>query len=116
MINKVILPVPDEGAAAAGQTGLPLAGAKLCAACGYLHPIAGSDPGPNICERCGVQLAFAVPNLFRLQNVATKRRDRINCDEEERVRLGYELRTGVRFAERHDRPEDCPAPPIARSS
>lgn len=29
-----------------------------------------------------------------------KRRDRINCDEEERLRLGYELRTAVRFAER----------------
>ncbi len=36
--------------------------------------------------------------LFRLQNVSTVRRDRINSDEEERQRLGYELRTGVRFA------------------
>ena len=33
-----------------------------------------------------------------LQNVATKRRDRINSDEEERLRMGYELRTAVRFA------------------
>jgi len=104
VIHQVILPVPDEGAAAAGQTGLPLTGAKLCPACGYLHPIAGGDPGPNTCEQCGVQLTFAVPNLFRMQNVVTKRRDRINSDEEERVRMGYDLRTGVRFAERHDRP------------
>ena len=36
---------------------------------------------------------------FRLQNVATKRRDRITSDEEERQRQGYEIRTGVRFAE-----------------
>ncbi|OIO88642.1 MAG: hypothetical protein AUK03_15910 [Anaerolineae bacterium CG2_30_64_16] len=50
-----------------------------------------------------MQLAFAVSNLFRMQNVVTKRRDRINSDEEERVRMGYDLRTGVRFAERNDR-------------
>jgi len=34
-----------------------------------------------------------------LQNVATKRRDKINCDEEERLRLGYEIHTGVRLAD-----------------
>jgi hypothetical protein len=38
-------------------------------------------------------------NLFRLQNVSTKRRDRISSDEEERLRQGYELRTAIRFAE-----------------
>ena len=36
--------------------------------------------------------------LFRLQNVATNRRDRINSDEEERQRKGYELQSVVRFA------------------
>jgi hypothetical protein len=35
-----------------------------------------------------------------MQNVATRRRDRINSDEEERVRIGYEIKTGVRFARR----------------
>ena len=44
-----------------------------------------------------------MPNLFRMQNVVTRRRDRINSDEEERVRMGYDLRTGVRFAERNHR-------------
>ena len=34
-----------------------------------------------------------------MQNVATKRRDKINCDEEERLRLGYDICTGVRLAE-----------------
>jgi very-short-patch-repair endonuclease len=38
-------------------------------------------------------------NLFRLQNVSTKRRDRISSDEEERLRQGYELRTAIRFAD-----------------
>ena len=35
-----------------------------------------------------------------LSIVATRRKDKINCDEEERLRLGYEIRTAVRFADR----------------
>jgi very-short-patch-repair endonuclease len=38
-------------------------------------------------------------DLFRLQNVVTKRRDRISSDEEERQRQGYEIRTGIRFSD-----------------
>ncbi len=45
-----------------------------------------------------MELPPSYDNLFRMQNVATRRRDRINSDEEERFRLGYELKTGVRFA------------------
>jgi len=39
-----------------------------------------------------------------MQNVSTVRRDRINSDEEERLRLGYELVTAVRFSQHGDRP------------
>jgi hypothetical protein len=39
-----------------------------------------------------------------MQNVVTRRRDRINSDEEERLRLGYDIRTGVGFPERDGRP------------
>src|SRR5215510_11731326 len=39
-----------------------------------------------------------------MQNVSARRRDKINSDEEERVRLGYELKTGVRFPEHTGRP------------
>jgi very-short-patch-repair endonuclease len=35
--------------------------------------------------------------LLRLTNVSTQRVDRITCDEEERQRLGYEVRTAYRF-------------------
>jgi hypothetical protein len=38
-----------------------------------------------------------------MQNVSAKRRDRINSDEEERMRMGYELRTTVRFEGDHQR-------------
>jgi very-short-patch-repair endonuclease len=40
-------------------------------------------------------------SLLRMQNVATKRRDRISSDEEERQRQGFEILTAMRFAEHH---------------
>ena len=91
LINRVILSVQDDE--------LMTTRAKKCEACGYLHPIP-HGPGPDLCERCGTKLPREFENLLRLQNVATKRKDKINCDEEERLRLGYEIRTAVRFAER----------------
>ncbi|MBI3455019.1 MAG: DUF1998 domain-containing protein [Candidatus Rokubacteria bacterium] len=91
-INKVILPVREDG-----ETIVTTA-AKQCGGCGYLHP-APDGAGPDLCERCGRALDAPLAPLFRLQNVATKRADRISSDEEERLRLGFEIRTGVRFAE-----------------
>lgn len=90
-INKVILPVGDDD--------VDTSAVKQCGACGYLHPLS-SEPGPDLCERCRRSLEPPLTDLFRLQNVATRRRDRINCDEEERLRLGYEIVTGVRFPHR----------------
>jgi len=92
LINRVILE-RDEGE-------LLTTRAKQCENCGYFHPIPGSDDGPDLCENCGAALGTQLRQLFRLHNVSTVRRDRINSDEEERQRLGYELRTGVRFAGR----------------
>ncbi|RRR68803.1 MAG: DEAD/DEAH box helicase [Candidatus Viridilinea halotolerans] len=88
-INKVILPPTSEYEPLTRR-------AKRCEDCGYLHPLADAD-GPDLCQRCGAPLEMALHNLFRLQNVATKRRDKINSDEEERMRFGYEIITGVRF-------------------
>nr|MDP9485043.1 DUF1998 domain-containing protein [Actinomycetota bacterium] len=92
MINRVILE-RDEQEVLTSR-------AKQCEGCGYFHPIPGQDDGPDLCENCGAPLGAQLRQLFRLQNVSTVRRDRINSDEEERQRLGYELRTGVRFAGR----------------
>jgi len=53
---------------------------------------------------CGHLTEAAVNNFFRLQNVSTKRIDRIHADEEERMRMGYEIKTGVKFEERNGLP------------
>ena len=97
IINKVILPISKE------ERDLTTSQAKQCEECGYIHPISNGN-GPDLCESCGAALDFPLQQLFRLQNVSTKRRDRISCDEEERLRLGYEIRTGLRFAEPHGKP------------
>ena len=92
-INRVIMPV-DGG----GGTGLVKRSAKLCGVCGYLHAVVGTA-GRDRCEFCDAELEGAMDQLFRLQNVQTRRRDRITSDEEERLRLGFDLRTAVRFAD-----------------
>lgn len=89
VINKVILPVGDDDVLTTN--------AQICPACGYLHPVQNDSNGIDLCQQCGKPLDIALGNLFRMQNVATKRRDRINSDEEERMRMGYDLKSGVRF-------------------
>ena len=98
LVNKVILPVnrdPDGD-------GLPTERAKICDACGYLHQVT-EGAGPDVCERCETLLDAPLRDLLRLQNVATRRRDRISSDEEERQRQGYEVRTTVQFTEHEGR-------------
>ena len=95
-ITKVDLPVvapsPDE------PDNIVTSKAKRCTACGYLHPINANNP--DLCERCGAVLDPPLRDLFRLQNVSTRRVDRISSDEEERQRQGFEIISGVRFATR----------------
>jgi ATP-dependent helicase YprA (DUF1998 family) len=95
LINRVILPVGED-------EHIPTRRAKQCQNCGYLHPINDGE-GLDLCEHCGTPLEQTLHHLFRLQNVATRRRDKINSDEEERMRLGYEIRTAVRFSEQDGR-------------
>ncbi|MBI4506370.1 MAG: DUF1998 domain-containing protein, partial [Chloroflexi bacterium] len=95
-ISRVVLPREDSGSRTHS--------AQFCRMCGYGH--FGERANVDLCDRCGVQLnattGQALKNLLRLESVSTYRVDRISCDEEERLRLGYELRTIFRFAERDD--------------
>ena len=97
-INQVILPMQE------GETQLSTISVKLCANCGYRH----EDTRWETCENCGSTLLeeqnFKIEKLLRLQNVVAKRVDQINCDEEERLRLGFDIRGCLRFASRVDGP------------
>ncbi|MFN8434327.1 MAG: DEAD/DEAH box helicase [Anaerolineales bacterium] len=90
-ISKVNLPVAENA------DGVATMQAKHCPACGYFHP--ETTGNQDRCERCHANLEPPLTPLFRLQNVSTKRRDRISSDEEERTRQGYEIRTAIRFQE-----------------
>lgn len=92
IVNKVILPGDVQS-----ETGIITRQAKLCQHCGHLHPIVEGNSNPDRCEQCNTLLNPPTGSLMRMQNVSTKRRDRINSDEEERIRMGYKIATAVRF-------------------
>uniref|UniRef100_A0A7V2ZKH8 DEAD/DEAH box helicase n=1 Tax=Ignavibacterium album TaxID=591197 RepID=A0A7V2ZKH8_9BACT len=99
LIHKVILPVAEDG-----QEELITKSIKRCDRCGYIHYISQTENYDH-CEFCGTALPISpLRNLFRMQNVVTKRKDKINSDEEERQRFGYDLISGIRFAERDNQP------------
>lgn len=73
--------------------------ARICPACGYGHFRSQRDA--DRCVSCNAPLAdaVAVQNLYRIENVSTKRAERITANEEERVRQGYEMQTTIQFGE-----------------
>ena len=79
--------------------------ARLCPACGYGHFRNQRDA--DRCISCGAPLAdaVAVQNLYRIENVSTKRAERITANEEERIRQGYDMQTTLQFAEQNGRPQ-----------
>jgi ATP-dependent helicase YprA (DUF1998 family) len=95
IINRSLLALRED------HSGILTTEAKQCQQCGYLHPVT-SESSLDVCVQCGQRLPDPWEKLFRLQNVSTRRRDKINSDEEERQRQGYEIRTGVRFPPRQD--------------
>jgi hypothetical protein len=101
VINRVILPVgeSEDGSDRPLRT-IP---GKLCGQCGYMHPLEGGAT-VDTCRNCGTPLDEPLPYLFRMQNVSARRTERINSDEEERARRGYDLRTGLEWAEVGGRP------------
>ena len=76
--------------------------ALICGACGHTH--LGEDAKQDLCCHCGAALkkhpdgtAIPIPSLYQIEQVTTKRAERITSDDEERQRLGYELLTTYEF-------------------
>ncbi len=83
-IHQIILPVDQEDSFNRQV--------KRCEQCGYINEVSADR-----CENCNAMLNGRLSGLLRMQNVVTRRRDRINSDEEERFRLGYDIQTGLSF-------------------
>ena len=73
--------------------------ARLCPLCGYGHFRSQRDA--DRCVSCDASLSGAeeVKNLYRIENVSTKRAERITANEEDRTRQGYEMQTTMQFAQ-----------------
>ena len=93
-IHRVLMRLDPESG------GPTLQQSKHCVECGYVHDQRDGH-GVDLCQLCGGALSSVAPmdKLFRLQNVAARRVDRIGSAEEERQREGYEIVTGLRFAD-----------------
>ena len=97
-VTKALLTITGQDQVTEGAK-LPTEVARLCPTCGYGHFRSQRDA--DRCVSCGASLSGApeVKNLYRIENVSTKRAERITANEEERVRQGYEMQTTLQFAE-----------------
>ncbi len=91
-VDGVIMP-------ATGEDGTRTTSCKLCSQCGYAHfaPYLNDER----CRGCGELVEGAsrlYSDLLRLTGVKTRRTTRITSDEEERLRLGYDVLTAFAFA------------------
>lgn len=73
--------------------------AKLCHVCGYFHE--GDQSTADLCHNCGTYLdagnSLLTDQLFEMTDVVTRPVERITCDEEERLREGYNIESFFRF-------------------
>lgn len=100
-VRGAILGLQDN-AVAAGTATLATQDALLCGNCGHAH--VGPSTELELCRHCGVPLkeepngkAVRVKKLYQIEQVNTRRAERITSDDEERQRLGYELLTTYEF-------------------
>lgn len=107
-VTRAMLSIASEDQVALGAN-LSTEVARICPACGYGHFRNQRDA--DRCVSCEALLADAVEvkNLYRIENVSTRRAERITANEEERVRQGYEMQTTIQFSEHDDKLQFMPA-------
>jgi len=85
--------------AASGDLAERFVRARLCHVCGYFHE--GDQSAVDLCQNCSTYLnaedSLLTNNLFEMTDVVTRPVERITCDEEERLREGYNITSYFRF-------------------
>ena len=75
---------------------------KVCFNCGYFHE--GDESQRDTCKNCNYQFADKNNNkslltkVLSMETAIARRRERITCDEEERLKYGYNITTHFRYA------------------
>ncbi|WP_025770820.1 DEAD/DEAH box helicase [Thioalkalivibrio sp. HK1] len=99
--RAIISPQDDTQVRTSAKLGTKTA--RLCPQCGYRH--SGDRFEHERCVSCNASLAdgISIINLHSIDQVSTRRAFRINSDEEERQRQGYEMITTFCFNEQDDK-------------
>ena len=102
-VRRAILTIRDEVSVTTSAR-LPTLAARICPSCGYGH--FRDQKEFERCVSCDALLerGRTISNLYRIEQVSTRRATRITSDEEERQRQGYEMVTTLRFSEENGKP------------
>lgn len=86
-------------------TGIDYKRIAVCPHCGYFHE--GDEFVQNTCSNCEGQLVAdsngnpsKLNRVLPMETAFTRRRERITCDEEERLKYGYNVTTHYRYVDR----------------
>ena len=101
-VRSAVLSPSDESSVTASAK-LSVQQVRICPTCGYGH--FGDQKEFERCVSCDELLdgGRLILNLHRIEQVSTRRANRITSDEEERQRQGYEMITTLRFSEEEGR-------------